>query len=107
MKFRTEEIMPPPIVKISEAAKRYINSPDFLNLGQGLPGHIPPMNALSSISDNMKHPLLHRYTPDQGHVELREELAIYLRRISNINVDPLSELVITSGAGTSLIGPMS
>jgi aminotransferase len=104
VKFRTEEIMPPPIVKISEAAKRYINSPDFLNLGQGLPGHIPPMNALSSISDNMKHPLLHRYTPDQGHVELREELAIYLRRISNINVDPLSELVITSGANAAFAG---
>jgi aminotransferase len=104
MKFRTEDIMPPPIVKISEAAKRYVNSPEFLNLGQGLPGHIPPMSALSSISDNLKHPSLHRYTPDQGHLELREELSIYLRQISNINVNPQDELVITAGANSGLAG---
>ena len=104
MKFRTEEIMPPPIVKISEAARRFINSPDFLNLGQGLPGHIPPMNALTAISDNIKHPIFHRYTPDQGHLELREELAIYLRHTSNINVDPLNELVITAGANAGFAG---
>jgi hypothetical protein len=41
MKYRTEDIQPPPIAKLTEAAKKYIASPDFLNLGQGLPGHIP------------------------------------------------------------------
>ena len=34
MKYRTDDIMPPPIVKLAEAAKRFIKSPGFLNLGQ-------------------------------------------------------------------------
>ncbi len=96
--------MPPPIVKISEAAQRFVNSPDFLNLGQGLPGHTPPLKALTSLSDNVKHPSLHRYTPDQGHLELREELAIYLRKTSNIHINPQTELIITAGANSGFAG---
>ncbi|MHA2187175.1 MAG: pyridoxal phosphate-dependent aminotransferase [Candidatus Thorarchaeota archaeon] len=97
MKFRTEKIRPPPIVKLSEAAKRYIGSSEFLDLGQGLPGHIPTNPVLVSLGKKLMHPVSHRYTPDQGHLELREELAIYLRQTSNIDVDPQDELTITAG----------
>ncbi|MFW9847030.1 MAG: hypothetical protein ACFFD6_09795, partial [Candidatus Thorarchaeota archaeon] len=76
MKFRTERIMPPPILKLIEAAQRYVSSSEFLNLGQGLPGHIPPTDALKALGDTLLHPATHRYTPDQGHIELREELAL-------------------------------
>lgn len=104
MKFRTEDIMPPPIVKLAEAAKRFISSPDFLDLGQGLPGHIPPEDAITALKDRLQHPSTHLYTPDQGLLELREELSLYLRRNSGIDVNPLNELVITAGANNAFAG---
>ncbi|MHA2385482.1 MAG: pyridoxal phosphate-dependent aminotransferase [Candidatus Thorarchaeota archaeon] len=104
MKFRTDRIMPPPILKLIEAAQRYVASPDFLNLGQGLPGHIPPTDALKAFGDTLLHPATHRYTPDQGHLELREELAIYLRQNWSIQADPEKEISITAGANAAFTG---
>jgi len=104
MKYRTEDIQPPPIVKLTEAAKKFISSPDFLNLGQGLPGHIPPEDSLSSLRDRMSHPATHLYTPDAGLMELREELALYLRQKSRIDVNPQDEVVITAGANNAFAG---
>jgi len=96
--------MPPPIVKLAEAAKRFIASPDFLDLGQGLPGHIPPEDAITALKERLQHPSTHLYTPDQGLLELREELSLYLRRNSGIDVNPLNELVITAGANNAFAG---
>jgi aminotransferase len=96
--------MPPPILKMIEAAQRYVASPDFLNLGQGLPGHIPPTDALKAFGDTLLHPATHRYTPDQGHLELREELAIYLRQNWSIQADPEKEISITAGANAAFTG---
>jgi aminotransferase len=104
MRFRTDKIMPPPILKLIEAAQRYIASPDFLNLGQGLPGHIPPTETLKSFGETLLHPATHRYTSDQGHLELREELAIYLRQNWSIQADPEKELSITAGANAAFTG---
>ena len=104
MKYRTEGIMHPPIVKLTEAAQRYVASPNFLNLGQGLPGHLPPTEALNSLSDRITHPSTHRYTPDQGHLELREELALYLHQNWKIRADPLDEVAITAGANQGFAG---
>ncbi len=104
MRFRTEDIMPPPIVKLAEAAKRFISSPDFLDLGQGLPGHIPPEDAITALKDRLPHPSTHLYTADQGLLELREELALYLRGNNGIDINPLNELVITAGANNAFAG---
>ncbi|MCK5302299.1 MAG: pyridoxal phosphate-dependent aminotransferase [Candidatus Thorarchaeota archaeon] len=104
MKFRTEGIRLPPIVKLSEAARKFMESPDFLDLGQGLPGHIPPHRPLIAFSERILHPAVHRYTPDQGHFELREELALYLRRTSGVHADPHSEVTITAGANQAFAG---
>ena len=104
MKYRTEDIMPPPIVKLAEAAKRFIKSPGFLNLGQGLPGHIPPEDALTVLKDRISHPATHVYTPDEGLLELREELALYLRQKSGIDANPQDEIVITAGANSAFAG---
>ncbi|MHA1863690.1 MAG: pyridoxal phosphate-dependent aminotransferase [Candidatus Thorarchaeota archaeon] len=104
MKFRTEDIMPPPIVKLAEAAKRFISSPDFLDLGQGLPGHIPPEDAIASLRERLSHPSTHLYTPDQGLMELREELSLYLRQNTGVDVNPQDELVITAGANNAFAG---
>jgi len=98
--------MPPPIVKLIEAAQRHVDSPDFLNLGQGLPGHIPPTEALKALGRRLLHPSTHRYTPDQGQLELREELALYLRQNWNMQIDPHREVVITAGANQAFIGTL-
>lgn len=104
MKFRTSDVMYPPIVKLSEAAQRYVGSPDFLDLGQGLPGHLPPAPALKALSDRITHPSVHQYTPDQGHLELREELSLYLHRNWKLRADPLKEVTITAGANQGFAG---
>ncbi len=104
MRFRTEDIMPPPIVKLAEAAKRFIASPNFLDLGQGVPGHIPPDEPLVVIRELLSHPSTHLYTADQGLLELREALALYLYQISGIAVDPIDELIITAGANNAFAG---
>jgi aspartate/methionine/tyrosine aminotransferase len=104
MRFRTEDIMPPPIVKLTEAAKRFISSPDFLNLGQGLPGHIPPEDAITALRERLSHPSTHLYTSDQGLLELREELSLYLRQNNGIDVNPQDEIVITAGANNAFAG---
>ena len=98
--------MPPPIVKLIEAAQRHVDSPDFLNLGQGLPGHIPPTEALNALGRRLLHPSTHRYTPDQGQLELREELALYLRQNWNMQIDPHREVVITAGANQAFTGTL-
>jgi len=104
MKYRTDDIMPPPIVKLAEAAKRFIKSPGFLNLGQGLPGHIPPDDSITVLKDRLSHPATHVYTPDEGLLELREELALYLRQKSGIDANPQDEIVITAGANNAFAG---
>ncbi|MFW9907118.1 MAG: pyridoxal phosphate-dependent aminotransferase [Candidatus Thorarchaeota archaeon] len=97
MRYRTRDIRPPPIVKLAEVAKKYIGSSNFLDLGQGVSGHIPPNSVLSALGERIYHPATHRYTPNQGHLELREELALYLRQSSGIDIDPEGELTITAG----------
>ncbi|MHA1637085.1 MAG: pyridoxal phosphate-dependent aminotransferase [Candidatus Thorarchaeota archaeon] len=104
MKFRTEDVQPPPIVKLAEEAKRFIGSSNFLDLGQGLPGHVPSKSVLTSLGEMILHPVAHRYTTDQGHIELREELSLYLRRTSKIDVNPQTQLTITAGGNQAFAG---
>jgi len=104
MRFRTEDIMPPPVGKLAEAVKRFISSPDFLDMGQGIPGHIPPDEPLAAIRELLSHPSTHLYTADQGLLELREALALYLRQTSGIDINPLDEVVITAGANNAFAG---
>ena len=104
MKYRTDDIMLPPIAKFAEAAKRFIKSPGFLDLGQGLPGHIPPEEALLTLKERISHPATHVYTPDEGLLELREELSLYLRQTSRIDANPQNEIVITAGANNAFAG---
>jgi aspartate/methionine/tyrosine aminotransferase len=96
MKFQTDDIVLPPLAKLTEAAKRFIASPDSLDLGQGLPGHIPPEKSLASLRERLSHPSTHVYTPIQGLFGLQEELSLYLRRNSGIDVNPQDEMVITA-----------
>lgn len=91
-------------MKLADLAKRFIGSSNFLDLGQGLPGHVPPKEVLSELNERISHPLTHRYTHDQGHLELREELALYLRQTSKIDVDPQKELTITAGGNQAFAG---
>lgn len=104
MKYRTDDIILPPIAKFAEAAKRFIKSPGFLDLGQGLPGHIPPEEALLTLKERISHPATHVYTPDEGLLELREELSLYLRQTSRIDANPQNEIVITAGANNAFAG---
>jgi aspartate/methionine/tyrosine aminotransferase len=77
-----------------------MGSSNFLDLGQGVPGHIPPPKVLNALSERISHPVTHRYTS----LELREELALYLRQTSGIDLDPQRELTITAGGNQAFAG---
>ncbi len=104
MRLRTRHIMEAPIAQLNEVARKYIGSARFINLGQGLPGHIPPKRSLSALAEMLVHPSTHRYTADQGLIELREELALFLRRLHNIQADPVTEMIITGGGNNAFAG---
>ncbi len=106
MKLRTRNIRPPPIVQLMRAAQPLVGSPSFVNMGQGAPGHIPPRNVLDALADQIHSPFLHGYTADQGLLELREELALYLRRAHEVHADPEDEIVITAGGNQALAGAL-
>ncbi|MHA1858746.1 MAG: pyridoxal phosphate-dependent aminotransferase [Candidatus Thorarchaeota archaeon] len=104
MRFRTEHIMPPPIVELLEVAKSWAQRDDFLNLGQGTAGYIPCRDALRALAEQIWNPRLHTYTPDQGLIELREEVALYVRRTHGFDADPQTEIVITAGGNQAFAG---
>ena len=56
------------------------------------------------VKERLQHPSTHIYTQDQGLLELREELSLYLRQHSGIDVNPQNELVITAGANNAFAG---
>ncbi|MHA1247894.1 MAG: pyridoxal phosphate-dependent aminotransferase [Candidatus Thorarchaeota archaeon] len=104
MRFRTEHIMPPPIVELLEVAKSWAQRDDFLNLGQGTAGYIPCRDAVRALAEQIWNPRLHTYTPDQGLIELREEVALYVRRTHGFDADPQTEIVITAGGNQAFAG---
>ncbi|NWF96158.1 MAG: pyridoxal phosphate-dependent aminotransferase [Candidatus Thorarchaeota archaeon] len=104
MKYQTEHIRPPPIVELGEVARRYSAFSDYINLGQGLPGHVPPAESLKLTAEQFELPYIHQYTADHGLIDLREDLSLYLRGTHSIDVDPEKEVVITGGANQALLG---
>ncbi len=106
MRYRTKDIMPPPIVELMNAARPLADSPSFINMGQGTAGHIPPREVLGALADQVHNPSIHTYTADQGMLELREELALYLRRVHGVDADPVDEIVITAGGNQAFAGSL-
>ncbi|MSQ15317.1 MAG: aminotransferase class I/II-fold pyridoxal phosphate-dependent enzyme [Dehalococcoidia bacterium] len=72
-----------------------------ISLGVGEPDFVTPWNireaAISSVEKGYTH-----YTSNYGLLELREEVARYLKRLYGVEYDPKTEILITVGVSEGL-----
>jgi len=75
-----------------------------LNLGQGFPDDAAPEYVTHSLADIAKdeNPLLHQYTRGYGHVRLVYALSKLYSGLVGQQLNPLSDILITSGAYEAL-----
>jgi len=74
---------------------------DVINLGIGEPDFDTPENIKEAAKRALDEDFTH-YTANVGIPELREAIAEKLRRENGIDVDPKSEIMVTSGATQAL-----
>ncbi|MFO8051551.1 MAG: aminotransferase class I/II-fold pyridoxal phosphate-dependent enzyme, partial [Thermoplasmatota archaeon] len=87
----------PPIMQVM---KRMGGSAEH-DLTQGVPFFAPPEEALEKTFDGVS--ALNRYGPDGGDPELKEEVSRKLKRENGMERDPLTEIMITSGANCAFV----
>ncbi|HEY1848233.1 MAG TPA: aminotransferase class I/II-fold pyridoxal phosphate-dependent enzyme [Opitutaceae bacterium] len=76
-----------------------------INLAQGFPDFDPPPELIQAGKDSMDAGR-HQYSVTWGSAELREALALKLRRFTGLPVDPASDLVVTCGATEAMMVAM-
>ncbi|MHA2091732.1 MAG: pyridoxal phosphate-dependent aminotransferase [Candidatus Kariarchaeaceae archaeon] len=96
---RVKVTHPPPLVELGQLAS---NTPSCISLGQGVPFYQPPDNILNTFSKDITNSIYHRYSPDQGIIELREALAKKLVKENGI-VANSEEITITPGANQAFV----
>ncbi|KAF6036560.1 CCBL2 [Bugula neritina] len=75
-----------------------------VNLGQGFPNYPPPdyvCNALTKIGESGNF-MLNQYTRGFGHPKLVSNIAKLYGKLHNRDIDPMSEVMVSSGAYESL-----
>jgi aminotransferase len=96
---------------LSERAKRVRGSlgkqtsiaiEGLINLGSGTPDFSPPPFVFEAMADAIRQQKV-QYTAWAGIPELRVAIADKLRRDNTLDVDPGSELIVTSGAQEALM----
>lgn len=96
---------------LSERAKRVrgslgkqtsINIEGLINLGSGTPDFSPPSFVFDAMQQAIRAEKA-QYTAWAGIPELRAAIAHKLRRDNGLDVDPASELIVTSGAQEALM----
>jgi aspartate/methionine/tyrosine aminotransferase len=78
---------------------------DAINLGQGFPSFSGP-NVVKEAAKNAIDADLNQYAPSHGLPRLREAIAGTVRRTYGMDVDPESEITVTSGATEALQATM-
>ncbi|XP_026463423.1 kynurenine--oxoglutarate transaminase 3-like isoform X1 [Ctenocephalides felis] len=75
-----------------------------LNLGQGFPDYPCPEHVTKALADVATGPdsLLHQYTRGFGHPRLVNALATLYSKVLNRSIDPMKEILVTSGAYEAL-----
>lgn len=90
-----------PGVTIFEEITTLANKHQAINLGQGFPDAEGPAEirkiALEAIGNGAN-----QYAPGTGTAELREAIAAHQRRFYSIDIDPVSQVVVSTGATEAL-----
>ena len=95
---RAQSVPSSGIRKMFEIAKDYDN---VINLCIGEPGFKTPQNIVDAGKAILDKGYI-KYTSTKGIDELREVIAVKLKKDNNIEADPETEILITPGAGESL-----
>ncbi|MBS1038242.1 MULTISPECIES: aminotransferase [Gluconobacter] len=82
---------------MSQLAARY----DAINLGQGFPDTEGPADIINVAAETLKDNR-NQYAPLTGLPELRQAVAESNRRFYGLEIDPATEVVVTSGATEAL-----
>jgi aspartate/methionine/tyrosine aminotransferase len=75
--------------------------PDVVSFGLGEPDFDTPQHIKEAAVDALRNGYTH-YTSNYGLSELREAISRKLKRDNNIDADPRSEVIVTSGAQEAL-----
>lgn len=76
-----------------------------VNLGQGFPDTDGPPEVLDAAIEAIRAGV-NQYPPGPGTIELRTAIAAHQRRFYGIELDPVSEIVVTAGATEALAGAL-
>lgn len=96
---------------ISQRAQRLMGSlgkqtsvplPGLINLGSGTPDFLPPSYVIDAMQEALSSGRI-QYTTWTGIPDLRQAIADKLKLENGIDVDPASQLIVTSGAQEALM----
>lgn len=69
-----------------------------LNLGQGKPDFDPPQDVIQHLVQALQSGQYNQYAPGPGTASLRQAIADHASRFYNLDINPTSGVVVTSGA---------
>ena len=79
-----------------------------INLAQGFPNFSPPQRLIELVAMYMqKGYLYHQYSPVQGIMPLREQLAKKLALLYQVQVNPMTDITITAGGSEALYSALT
>lgn len=75
--------------------------PEVISLGVGEPDFVTPKRAIEACVKALNNGKT-MYTPNEGLMELREEIAGYLNKFFKMSYDPIGEILVTVGGSEAI-----
>ncbi len=92
-------------VSVFEVMSRLAREQDAVNLGQGFPDDPGPLDVREKAADAVINGW-NQYPPMMGLPELRKAVSAHYRHWQSLELDPDSEIMITSGATEAIAGAL-
>ena len=92
-------------VTIFEVMSRIARETGAINLGQGFPDDPGPEDVRRKAAEATLHGY-NQYPPMMGIPELRQAIAAHYKRFQGLDLDPNTEVMVTSGATEALAGAL-
>src|SRR5580692_2171230 len=90
---------------VFETMSRLARETGAVNLGQGFPDDPGPEDVRAKAAEAIVSGW-NQYPPMMGLPELREAIAAHYRRFQGLDLDPATEIMVTSGATEALAGAL-
>ena len=92
-------------VSVFEVMSRLAREQEAVNLGQGFPDDPGPQDVREKAADAVINGW-NQYPPMLGLPELRKAVSVHYKHWQNLELDPDSEIMITSGATEAIAGAL-